>query len=672
MAGAPFNSLPIYTAATTTAAAPPPPPPPMPEPIATSTTASIVNDIPKSNKTKPPPLTTTPPLYTCFRLLCHASRIGGVIGKSGSVVKQLQEDTSSKIRVLDAPSGSEYRVISVVADSSVNRTLSFDEESYQEPDGFEDNGEYRNVSAAQEALVRVFERILSVAAEADGCYFAPEGVVSCRLLANTNVIGSVIGRGGKVVEKIRKDTGCKISILGHERLPPCAMPADEIVEIEGGVLAVKKALVAVTRRIQDCPPPDKSTMAFSEHDNRFDRNGYADHFSPARPYNGFNPVEPNRQMDHFSQARSQGGFNRMLPNGHMDHFPPARALAQEPANYASGGRHVWTVSECVGGVIGKSGTIVRELEKQTGASINASYRLTDVGERLITITATESPESQNSPAQNAVIRVFSRSVETAYEKGLDSPSSGTPISARLVIPHYQTGCLLGKGGSIIEDMRKVTGAFIKIVKGNNFPGCTSEDDEVVLMTGEFVNVRDALYSVTGRLRNHLFTNGFKTYGRRNGQPPFEMHSSLPTNHVNQQHATLTQSMGNLRLFNNVERPSSSGAWQSQAGAGNLMNGNDFDRASTSGKSGIELGRGSRSAIITSTTVEILVPESDIGCVYGENGSNLTRLRQISGAKVVVHEPESRESDYVVVISGTPDQTQSAQSLLQAFILADQH
>ena len=38
--------------------------------------------------------------------------------------------------------------------------------------------------------------------------------------------------------------------------------------------------------------------------------------------------------------------------------------------------------------------------------------------------------------------------------------------------------------------------------------------------------------------------------------------------------------------------------------------------------------GGRSAIVTNTTVQIVVPENVIGSVYGENGSNLARLRQV--------------------------------------------
>lgn len=38
--------------------------------------------------------------------------------------------------------------------------------------------------------------------------------------------------------------------------------------------------------------------------------------------------------------------------------------------------------------------------------------------------------------------------------------------------------------------------------------------------------------------------------------------------------------------------------------------------------------GSKSALVTNTTVDIMVPEHVMGAVYGENGSNLGRIRQV--------------------------------------------
>ena len=193
-----------------------------------------------SKRHKHPPLS-VPPGHVAFRLLCHASRIGGVIGKSGNVIKTLQQGTGAKIRIEEAPNESPDRVILVVANSNLSSKLSLknserseveedEEEEEEELEAFGRSGEeVVEVSKAQEALVKVFERILEVAAESDGVG-AGVGVVSCRLLAEAAQVGSVIGKGGKVVEKIRKESGTKIRVLS-DKLPACAAPSDEMIEV---------------------------------------------------------------------------------------------------------------------------------------------------------------------------------------------------------------------------------------------------------------------------------------------------------------------------------------------------------------------------------------------------------------------------------------------------------
>nr|XP_007159155.1 hypothetical protein PHAVU_002G213500g [Phaseolus vulgaris]ESW31149.1 hypothetical protein PHAVU_002G213500g [Phaseolus vulgaris] len=147
--------------------------------------------------------------HVTFRLLCHASRVGAIIGKSGVLIKTLQEATAAKIRFEDASPESPDRVILVTASASASAA-----------------GE---VSKAQEALLKVFERILDVAADTAGTEVG-DRVVSCRLLADTSQVGAVIGKAGKVIEKIRIDTGCKIRVL-NDGLPACTAPSDEIVEV---------------------------------------------------------------------------------------------------------------------------------------------------------------------------------------------------------------------------------------------------------------------------------------------------------------------------------------------------------------------------------------------------------------------------------------------------------
>ncbi|KAL6218349.1 hypothetical protein ACLB2K_011563 [Fragaria x ananassa] len=485
-------------------------------------------------------------------MLCHASRIG----KSGAVIKQLQVATGAKIRVVvvTAPSAVRSKVVLNGLDEI-------------------------EVSKAQEALLRVFERILEVAAES-GAIGIGVGVVSCRFLADAAQVGSVIGKGGKMVE------------------------------IEGDILAVKKALVAVSARLQDCPRdtlPEIRVVISS---------------LPSSSYVSGVSVE----------AES-------IPT--LD----ARTLQQEVTF------RILCANDRAGGVIGKGGAIVRALQNETGATISVGGSVADSDERLITITASQNPESRYSPAQKAVVLVFSRSVEAGIEKGQDSSSKGSPLVACLVVPTSQVGCLLGKGGVIVSEIRKVTSTGIRIIRGDQVPKCASENDQVVQVSGDFSNVQDALYNITGRLRDNLFSSGVNNLGRRNSS------------------AVLTDSNPYGRLRDPapiVFQPTSS--IFTKAIHMVAPRGISDTRGLTNLKIGSDLGSGSKSAIVTNTTVEIIVPENVIGSVYGENGTNLARLRQISGAKVIVHEPRPGTTDRIIVISGTPDETQAAQSLLHAFIL----
>lgn len=198
-----------------------------------------------------------PPGHAAFRLLCHASRIGGVIGKSGSVIKQLQQATGAKIRIDEAIPDSSDRVVVVVAPSAVVSKISVGNANA----GFEGaGGGEMEVSKAQEALLRVFDRILEVAAES-GAVDMDVGVVSCRLLADTTQVGSVIGKAGKVVERIRKDSGCKIRVL-TEKLPACAASTDEMVEVSLFSLYSPKRLSEINNLELNYSEINKSLVVF--------------------------------------------------------------------------------------------------------------------------------------------------------------------------------------------------------------------------------------------------------------------------------------------------------------------------------------------------------------------------------------------------------------------------
>lgn len=79
------------------------------------------------------------------------------------------------------------------------------------------------VSAVQEAAVRVFERVMEISGEVTTAF--------CRLLVEENQAGSVIGKGGKTVEKLRRESGAKIRVLLGDKLPPGVSSPHEVVEV---------------------------------------------------------------------------------------------------------------------------------------------------------------------------------------------------------------------------------------------------------------------------------------------------------------------------------------------------------------------------------------------------------------------------------------------------------
>ncbi|GAB4838403.1 hypothetical protein Ancab_027938 [Ancistrocladus abbreviatus] len=629
----------------------------------------------KRSKALQQPQLQVPVGHVAFRLVCHSSRVGGIIGKSGAAIKHLQLETASKIRIEDTLSGSDDRVIVIVAPSTPFKKLRFHRpsDSVAAAYGVSGGGEEYLVSAAQNALIRVLEKILDVAAEMEGVPVSElgGGIVVCRLLVEASEAGSVIGKGGKMIEKIRKESGCKIRVLLGDKLPTGVATSDEVVEIEGDILSVKKALIGVSQQLQECPLAERSRTESGLSESTSQHSLPDLHADLLQRTSVALPVTTN------STGYSLGG--------HPLSFDPDRNLTPDPKPQQQ--EIIFKILcsvDRIGGIIGKGGSIIKALQNETGVTIKIGPSVADCDERVVTITSMENPEVRYSAAQRAVVLVFARSVEAAPVKGLETSSSmGSSLSARLVVPSNQAGCLLGKGGVIVSEMRKATGAGIHIVRGDKVPKCASQSDEVVVISGNFENVQDALYQVTGRLRDSLFPSSVagsrmsfssiyegtnNPYERARDRVLYQQgshsQSLVP-------HTSILLRSDNIGLSHNIDRSPSPGLRRTQVeiilGA-NTRGAVDAGRGLAFAKAGIGFGSGSKSAIVTNTKVEILVPVNVINLVYGENGNKIAHINKISGAEVIFHDPLPGARVTKVVISGTPDQTSAAQSLLHAFLL----
>ncbi|VFQ91942.1 unnamed protein product [Cuscuta campestris] len=405
------------------------------------------------------------PKDTVYRYLCPGKNIGSIIGRGGEIVKQLRADTKSKIRIGETVRDCDERVVTIYSSS-------------EETNDFE--GTEDRVCPAQDALFKVHDRIVGEDLSADE--ESEDGPrVTARLLVPSDQIGCIIGKGGQIVQDLRSETGAQIRILKDNHLPACALTSDELVQISGDTHVVKKALYKISARLHDNPSRSQHTLA-SASSSAYPSGGGS---LTGAPLVGLAPL-----------VGPYGGYR----GGESGDW--SRALYTTPRDQS----HAKEFSLClicpnanIGGVIGKGGVIIKQIREESRALIKVDSAAAEGDDCLITISAKEFFEDTYSPTVEAAVRLQPRcSEQSERDSGLIS------FTTRLLVPTSRIGCLLGKGGSIINEMRRMTKANIRILSKEHLPKVAAEDDEMVLISGDLNVSKDALLQVTSRLRANLF------------------------------------------------------------------------------------------------------------------------------------------------------------------------
>lgn len=436
---------------------------------------------------------------TEYRILCPASKIGSVIGKGGSIIKALRLECRSKIKVEDPVPGSDERVVYICSTSREGRDKSRDRDSEKQ----------QSLCPAQEALFRVHARIVDGDGGAsDEDDDEPPHQVTARLLVPNIQIGCLLGKGGRIIEQMRKEIGGQIRVMPKEQLPLCASATDELVQLSGDPVLVKKALKAVSSKLYENPPRERNQGSSLTQGptgaGLYASSGYlsqgGSYLAPASvgPMVGFGHSLPSLGGGY---GGSSYGSAWSLNSG----LPVTPSAGANPVRTEGGTEDELTIRMLcpngrIGGVIGKGGNVIKRMREETGAKIKVGDAGSDSDERVIQISSTEFLESFTSPGIEAALQVYTRLSDIQMEKDKDNNS----FTARLLVPANHIGCLLGKGGNIISEMRKVTRANIRILPKEELPKCALENDELVQIMGDQSVVQDALTHVLTKLRNNLF------------------------------------------------------------------------------------------------------------------------------------------------------------------------
>ncbi|XP_044510998.1 RNA-binding KH domain-containing protein RCF3-like isoform X1 [Mangifera indica] len=635
-----------------------------------------------------------------IRVLCPVSKIDGIIGKDGETISQISQEAGVMIRVEEIVPGCDERVVVIAGsykeseastehskEGGVEETNATEKEDTNLKDSendadkesvpLADSKSESQTSDLQKALLLVFEKI-AAEPETDGGDEENKNssIFILRLLVLSNQVGCLLGKGGSVIKLMSADSGAQIRVLPRDKLPTCASASDEVVQVSGEIDAVRKALQSVSQQLLKNPPRD--------HDS-FPANLTGQSHPPNHSFGSQGATHALGRRDGTDVHSSN---TPLIPKFHESSMPSRLKPLQELLTF-----RILCHDERVGGVIGKGGSIIKSLQQETGCEIKVLEAVSNTDDRIIVVAGPAHPDDRISPPQDAVLRVQTRIIRAI-------PDSREQVMARLLVSSNQIGCLLGKGGAIISEMRKLTGAYIRILGKDQIPKCASESEEVVQINGEFEAVQEALLQITTRLRNHFFRDAFPSMnhplnptfldhvppfpsyvGRREHSPP-GMYSNLgpsfPKFDVGgpPRHAGFHPHDDRSLFMHEARRPGLAPhiperkPWGAQ---GFIEGGGSIglpDFAGPPHRRILGFGGGSQPAIITNTTVEVVVPRSLVPIIEGEDGACLKQIRQISDAKITITEPKPGATETVIIISGTPEQTHAAQSLIQAFVMSE--
>ncbi|GMY24403.1 KH domain-containing protein At4g18375-like isoform X1 [Fagus crenata] len=569
---------------------------------------------------------------TVYRILCPSRKIGGVIGKGGSIVKALREETQAKITVADSVPGADERVIIIY--SSPNK-LSRNQNDDEDSAGESELEPMEPHCAAQDALLKVNDRIIEEELFG-GMTFDDDNennVVTIRLLVPNFMVGCLLGKRGDVIQRLRSETGASIRVLPADHLPTCAMSTDELVQISGKPDVAKKALYDVSTLLHQNPRKDKPPLTFP-----LPFGGQGFHPSGAPMPNMLPPANPmwshrNSSSHGMPPMPWMGGYgnrpSEFVPGG-FNGVPPGPG-AEASAEFSM---KILCSAGKIGGVIGKGGFNVRQLQQETGASIHVQEASTELDERVVHVSAFEALWNPRSQTIEAILQLQNK-VSEYSEKG--------NIITRLLVPSSKVGCLLGQGGHVINEMRRRTQADIRVFSKDDKPKCAAEDEELVQVSGNFGVAKDALAEIASRLRVRTVRDANAAAETASVGPAQGL---CPTGSIPGGGLPPSGTMG----------ASSSGRYDPLK-----VEGHEYEPRS------YLVPPAATGYPNVNSALDVKIPSSAVSSIIGSGGSNISNIGEVVGARVKLQDSQAGGSECVVDIRGSSDHLNAAQSILQAFM-----
>ncbi|KAJ1109520.1 hypothetical protein NDU88_006880 [Pleurodeles waltl] len=278
-----------------------------------------------------------------LRMLMLGKEVGSIIGKKGETIKGIREQSSARVSISEGPSPSRITTITGPTDAVFEAVSMITFKLAEDISHVNDNGTESVTPSA-----------------------------TLRLVVRSSQCGSIIGKAGSRIKEIRESTGAQVQVAG-EMLPNST---ERTVTLTGTPEAVIESVKQISFVILETSPK-----------------------GPSIPYC------PNMSLGMALLSANQGfPVHGQFPVTHAEvnklqqyslHQNPFSALPQVPAMISALETSAPTTSQeflipndCIGCVIGRQGSKIREIRQMSGALIRIGSQEEGSTERLVTITGT--------------------------------------------------------------------------------------------------------------------------------------------------------------------------------------------------------------------------------------------------------------------------------------------
>ncbi|CAK1584327.1 unnamed protein product [Parnassius mnemosyne] len=312
-------------------------------------------------------------------------------------------------------------------------------------------------------------------------------------------------------------------------------------------------------------------------------------------------------------------------------------------------------SKMAGSIIGKGGSNISKLRNEYKASITVPD--CPGPERVLSISASDI---------DTILEIV-KDILPSLQEGGPKGGGNEDLDVRLLIHQSRAGCVIGKAGAKIKELREKTGARLKIFSST----APQSTERVVQLMGNkesvAAGVREVLelirqVPIKGAVQNydpHNYDDYYADeYGGFGGGPGGARGGAGGGGRGPPRGARPPAGRAPRPPPPRAAPPGPRGAFNDYAGPP--------PRAGYGGPPRAGFGPRGNAAFDDShdTSTQVTIPKDLAGAIIGKAGSRIRKIRAESGAGIEIAEPLPGSSDRIITITGSPQCIQMAQYLLQ--------